>query len=48
VCDVSFNYQGSHPAAPGHRVCWEIENDREIMPQNVDNVRTHRSPKSRR
>src|SRR5262249_41361443 len=41
VGDVSLGYQGSHPATPSHGVCREIEDDRQILPQNVDNVRTH-------
>ena len=46
VSDACLSYQGSHPATPFHGVCRKIEYDRKIVPQNVDNVRTHRSAKS--
>lgn len=39
VGDVSFIDQGSQPATPSHGICWEVEDNRKVVPQNVDHVR---------
>ena len=46
VGDLSFIDQGSHPATPFHGICWEVEDNRKVVPQNVDDVRPHRIAKS--
>jgi hypothetical protein len=47
VGDACLTYQRAHPATPAHGISREIEDNREILTQNIHNVRSHGSPKPR-
>ncbi len=40
--------QRTHPVSKFNGICWEIENNRKALLQNIDNVRLHRGSKPRR
>src|SRR5450755_4588888 len=47
VGHVSLSNQRTHPVATADGVCLEIQHDRKALPQDIDKVRCHRSPKPR-
>src|SRR5450631_62417 len=48
VGHISLSNQRTHPVATADGVCRESQHDRKALPQDIDKVRCHRSPKPRR
>src|SRR5262245_8807453 len=48
MCDVGLDYQGPHPSTPANGVGGEIENDRKLPAQDVDDMRSNGIAQSRR